>query len=80
MHINFYNSTDDGTLIAVIVLAVTFAGMLMICTICEHYIISIPVLRTTSIEAISDSNAHYFVHRCLFMLLEATLQELQTIQ
>ena len=54
MHINFYNSTDDGTLIAVIVLAVTFAGMLMICTTCEHYIISIqyyvPVLKPFQIR------------------------------
>ena len=40
MHIKFYNSTADVTLIAVIVLAVTFAGMLTICTICEYYIVS----------------------------------------
>ena len=79
MHINFYNSTADGTLIAVIVLAVTFAGMLAICTTCEHYIISIQYYVPVLTEAILDSNAHYFVHRCLFVLLEATLQELQTI-
>ena len=43
MIFNFYNSTAAVTLIAVIVLAVTFAGMLTICTTCtcEHYVTSI---------------------------------------
>ena len=45
MIFNFYNSTAAAALrlIAAIVLAVTFAGMLTICTTCtcEHYVTSI---------------------------------------
>ena len=48
MIFNFYNSTADVTLIAVIALAVTFAGMLTICTTCElydnKYTVYVPVL------------------------------------
>ena len=60
MIFNFYNSTVDVTLIAVIVLAVTFAGMLTICTTCEYYDNQYTVLCTsTDAILITDLNIVY---------------------
>ena len=65
--------TADVTLIAVIVVAVTFVGLLTICTTCEHYIASIQYLYHST-DSTPILIAHYDdVHRCLFVLLEATL-------